>query len=99
MTSRQLCCLLAIFVVSALLAGTGFGQGSKRRPELDPIEEGDRDRPAKRAEWMSRGREAPHGSSSAALRLRAHQQKRALRAQRGAASGSPPTRGFVKPGA
>lgn len=52
----------------------------------DPVEEADRDRPDKRAEWMSRGREAPKGQSAAALRLRAHQQKMAFRAQREAAA-------------
>lgn len=52
----------------------------------DPIEEEDRDRPDKRAEWMQRGREAPAGQSAAALRLRAHQQKMAMRAQRAAAA-------------
>jgi len=90
---------LAIFVVSALLAGSGFGQGSRMKSEFDPIEEGDRDRPAERAKWMGRGREAPQGRSAAALRLRAHQQKMALRAQHAAAGAlAPETAGWVNLG-
>ncbi len=50
----------------------------------DPIEEGDKDRPDKRAAWNARGREAPKGQSAAALRLKAHQQKMTMRAARSA---------------
>ncbi|HSZ61782.1 MAG TPA: hypothetical protein VK828_08285 [Terriglobales bacterium] len=46
----------------------------------------DDDRPDRRAQWMMRGREVPKGQSAAALRLRAHQQKMALRAARAAAA-------------
>ena len=42
-------------------------------------EENERDQQQKRAEWNMRGREAPKGQSAAALRLKAHQQKMAMR--------------------
>lgn len=58
-----------------------FAQGRKRTSVYGPMEEEDRDRPERRAEWMNRGRTAPAGQSAAALRLRAHQQKMAMRAQ------------------
>ena len=48
-------------------------------------EESNQDQPQKRAEWNMRGRVAPKGESAAALRLRAHQQKMAMRVQRAAA--------------
>ncbi len=51
-----------------------------------PLGEYDEDQPQKRAEWNMRGREAPKGQSAAALRLRAHRQKMAMRAQREAAA-------------
>src|SRR5882724_7400870 len=85
MTSRRLRLPLALFIASIFFTASAFGQGSKMRSEYDPIEEADQDRPDKRAEWMRRGREAPKGQSAAALRLRAHRQKMALRAQREAA--------------
>jgi hypothetical protein len=50
-----------------------------------PTGDSDQDQPEKRAEWNMRGRIAPKGESAAALRLRAHQQKMAMRAQRAAA--------------
>src|SRR5882724_11106344 len=86
MTSCHLRLPLVFFVILIFSTASGFGQGSKIKSEYGPIEEGDRDRPDKRAEWMRRGREAPEGKSAAALRLRAHHQKIAIRAQREAAS-------------
>jgi hypothetical protein len=84
MISQHLRHLRSIAVVVPLIiiffASAGFGQGAKRKPGSDSIEE--RDRPAQRAEWLGRGREAPAGQSAAALRLRAHQQKMALRTMR-----------------
>src|SRR5258708_37775890 len=82
---------VATFILCLLLAPTRsppsvIAQGSKRRSEYDPVEEADKDRPDKRAEWNMRGREAPKGELAAALRLRAHQQKMAMRAQREAAA-------------
>jgi len=56
-----------------------FAQGAKRLSENDPIEEKDKDRPDLRDRWLTRGQTAPAGQSPAALRLRAHQQKLALR--------------------
>jgi hypothetical protein len=85
MTSRRLRLPLALFIASIFFTASAFGQGSKMRSEYDPIEEADQDRPDRRAEWMRRGREAPKGQSAAALRLRAHRQKMALRAKREAA--------------
>ncbi len=61
-----------------------FGQGSKMKSEYEPVAEEDRDRPDLREEWMRNGRTAPPGQSAAALRLRAHQQRMAMRAQRAA---------------
>jgi hypothetical protein len=58
--------------------------------EYDSVQEGDQDRPDKRAEWNMRGREAPKGESAAALRLRAHQQKMGMRAQREAEAAKAP---------
>jgi hypothetical protein len=101
MTSRQLRLLFALFVTLIFFAASGFGQGSKMKSEYDPIEEGDQDRPDKRAEWMRRGREASEGRSAAALRLRAHRQKMAMRAEREAAAAragataAPTTAGWV----
>ena len=78
--------LLACLVVLTLSFTCAFGQGSKMKSPYDPIEEGDKDRPDKRAEWNQRGRIAPPGQSAAALRLKAHRQKMAFRAQRQAAA-------------
>jgi hypothetical protein len=82
MTSRSSRFLLASFFGLTFFFTNAFGQGSKMKSPYDPIEEGDKDRPDKRAEWMMRGREAPPGQAAAALRLRAHQQKMAMRARR-----------------
>ncbi len=90
MTSRSARLLLAPLFVFTFLLPSAFGQGSKMKSPYDPIEEADKDRPDKRAEWMSRGRTAPPGQSAAALRLRAHQQKMAMRAQREAAAAAAP---------
>ena len=100
MTSRRLRPTLASFLVSTFLIAAAFGQGSKIKSEYDPIEDADRDRPDKRAEWMARGREAPAGKSSAALRLNAHHQKMAARASRQAAAAkagrtAPATPGWI----
>jgi len=86
MTSRNLRFLFASLFAASLFSASAFAQGSKMTSPYDPIKEEDEDRPDKRAEWMSRGREAPAGKSAAALRLRAHQQKMAMRAQREAAA-------------
>jgi len=75
-----------LLLVASVFSASAFAQGSKRKSLYDPIEEQDKDRPGKRAEWMMRGREAPKGQSAAALRLRAHQQKMAMRAAREAAA-------------
>ena len=88
MTSRSVRFLLACLVALTLsfTCTSAFGQGSKMKSEYDQIEEKDRDRPDLRTKWMMRGREAPKGQSAAALRLRAHHQKMAMRALREAAS-------------
>jgi hypothetical protein len=88
MTGRSVRHLLAPLLAFTFLLPSAFGQGSKMKSPYDPIEEADKDNPGKRAEWMSRGREAPKGQSAATLRLRAHQQKMAMRAQREAAAAS-----------
>ena len=86
MTSRSVRLLLASVFAITFSFTSALGQGSKMKSPYDPIEEADRDRPDKRAEWTQRGRTAPPGQSAAALRLRAHQQKMAMRAQRAAAA-------------
>ena len=88
MTSRSVRFLLAsLFALTLSFTCTNvFGQGSKMRSPYDPIEEKDKDRPDRRAEWNQRGRIAPPGQSAAALRLRAHRQKMAMRAAREAAA-------------
>src|ERR1700694_3491385 len=78
--------ILCLLLAPSLFAPSAFAQGSKRKSEYDPVQEADKDRPDKRAEWNMRGREVPKGESAAALRLRAHQQKMAMRAQREAAA-------------
>jgi len=78
--------ILFLLIASFLSPSSAFAQGSKRKSLYDPIEEKDKDRPDKRAEWMMRGRVAPKGQSAAALRLRAVQQKMAARAAREAAA-------------
>jgi hypothetical protein len=82
--------ILFLLLASFLLPSNAFAQGSKRKSLYDPIEEKDKDRPDKRAEWNMRGREAPKGQSAAALRLRAHQQKMAMRAAREATAAKAP---------
>jgi hypothetical protein len=68
------------------VSNNAFGQGSKMKSEYEPVAEEDRDRPDLREEWMRNGRTAPAGQSAAALRLRAHQQKMAMRTRRAAAA-------------
>jgi hypothetical protein len=82
--------ILCLLLAPALFPPSAFAQGSKRMSQYDPVQEADQDRPDKRAEWNMRGREAPKGESAAALRLRAHQQKMAMRAQREAAAAKDP---------
>ena len=82
---RSLFVMFLALILLSMGSPNAFGQGSKRKSLYDPVEEKDRDRPDKRSDWMMRGRTAPKGQSAAALRLRAHQQKMAMRAQRAAA--------------
>ena len=89
--------LLACLVAFTLLFTNAFGQGSKMKSPYDPIEEGDKDRPDKRAEWNRRGRIAPPGQSAAALRLKAHRQKMAFRSQRQAEAAKAGSVGAVAP--
>ncbi len=86
MTSRSARFLLASLFALTFSITNAFGQGSKMKSPYDPIEEKDQDNPARRAEWNQRGRIGPPGQSAAVLRLRALQQKMALRAQREAAA-------------
>jgi hypothetical protein len=76
--------VLCTLIFSTLFSTSAFAQASRER--MVPAEGNDRDQQQKRAEWNRRGREAPKGESAAALRLRAHQQKMAMRAQREAAA-------------
>ena len=80
------------FQFSASLSA--FGQGAKLKSEYEPVAEEDRDRPDLREEWMRNGRTAPAGQSAAALRLRAHQQKMGIRAER-AQAGTPQAAGAL----
>ena len=86
MITRRFCLLLAVFVASIVFSASAFGQGSKMKSPYDPIEEKDQDRPDRRAAWNQLGRTAPPGKSAAALRLRAHRQKMAMRDARAAAA-------------
>ena len=65
------------------LLSSAFGQGTGRRMPA-ASDQGDQDQPQQRGTWNMRGREAPKGESAAALRLRAYQQKLAMRAFRAA---------------
>jgi hypothetical protein len=76
--------ILCILIFSTFFSTSAFPQGSGKR--MVPAEGNDQDLQQKRAEWNMRGREAPKGESAAALRLRAHRQKMAMRAQREAAA-------------
>jgi hypothetical protein len=94
--------ILCLLLAPSFLSPSAFAQGSKQKSGYDPVQEADKDSPDKRAEWNMRGREVPKGESAAALRLRAHQQKMAMRAQREAAAkaqpaqvGAPPAAGWV----
>jgi hypothetical protein len=78
--------VLCILIFSTILPTNSVAQSSPKR--MVPTEGNDQDQQQKRAEWNMRGREAPKGESAAALRLRAHQQKMAMRAQREAAARS-----------
>src|SRR5271166_1127343 len=72
--------IFLVLLGSSIFSPSAFAQGSYRKSLYDSIEEKDKDNPRARSAWMTRGREAPKGQSSAALRLRAHQQKMAMRA-------------------
>ncbi|HEX9111307.1 MAG TPA: hypothetical protein VF845_07495 [Terriglobales bacterium] len=89
MNNRRLPLLLApVFALAVLtMSNSVFGQGSKMKSEYEPVAEEDRDRPDLREEWMRNGRTAARGQSAAALRLRAHQQKMAMRARRAGRTG------------
>src|SRR5258708_23123453 len=78
--------LLFLLLAASLFPSSALGEGSKRKSAYDAVQEAGKDSAEKRAEWNMRGREAPKGESAAALRLRAHQQKMAMRAQREAAA-------------
>ncbi len=97
MTSRSVRLLLACLVALTFSFTNAFGQGSKMKSEYDPIEEKDKDRPDLRDQWMMRGREAPKGKSAAALRLKAHQHKMAMRALRAAAAAKAAAAGLDVP--
>jgi large repetitive protein len=88
MTMRGARFLLAPVFALMFLLTNAFGQGSTRRMVPASAGDSDQDQPQKRAEWNMRGRIAPKGESAAALRLRAHQQKMAMRAQRAAVAGA-----------
>src|SRR5215470_10572983 len=75
---------LITFTIVIAFSGRSLAQGAKITSPYDPLEERDEDRPDRRAAWMNRGRTAPDGQSAATLRLRAHQQKLAIRGQRAA---------------
>ncbi len=81
--------ILFLLLASSFLAPSALAQGSSRKM-LPAAGENDQDQPQKRGEWNMRGRIAPKGESAAALRLRAHQQKMAMRAQRAAAETAQP---------
>jgi len=76
--------ILCTLIFSTIFSTSAFAQGLGKT--MVPAEGNDRDQQKKRAEWNMRGRAAPKGESAAALRLRAHQQKMAMRAQREAAA-------------
>jgi large repetitive protein len=76
--------IFCILIFSTLFSTSAFAQTSRK--QMVPAEGNDQDQQQKRAEWNTRGREAPKGESAAALRLRAHRQKMAMRAQREAAA-------------
>src|SRR5882762_2590027 len=80
----KLSTLIFCILIFSTLSTSAFAQGSRKK--MVPAEGNDQDLQQKRAEWNTRGREAPKGESAAALRLRAHQQKMAMRAQREAAA-------------
>ena len=96
--------LLTFFFLlfAACISPTGaFAQGRAQKMRPAAIGENEEDQPQKRAEWNMRGREAPKGQSAAALRLRAHRQKMAMRAMRAAAAakaGSPIKAGAASSG-
>src|SRR6516165_1293273 len=95
--------ILAIFPIGA------FGQGSKMQSQNEPIAEQDQDHPQEREQWFLHGRQVPGPTPAAELRLRAHQQKLQMRAQRAMArdragaqprggSGAPPSTPWVSLG-
>src|SRR5579862_8196828 len=84
LSATSLFSFLLLTLLACLFSTTALAQGSSKKP-LSEAEGNERDHAEKRAEWNMRGREAPKGESAAALRLRAHQQKMAMRSQRAAA--------------
>ncbi len=75
---------LSALLLFAIASTPALAQGSKVSPYRDSIAENDRDREDLREQYFRKGREVK-GQSAAALRLRAHQQKLALRARQFAA--------------
>ncbi len=75
---------LFFLLVSLLSPLSAFAQVKSQKMHSASAGERDEDQPQKRAQWNMRGRIAPKGESAAALRLRAYQQKMAMRAQRAA---------------
>src|SRR6267142_297177 len=76
---------LAIAAAVLLCAAEAFPQ-ARIRPAQDvdqPNVVEERDQPLGRAKWFLRGRIAPPGESSAALRLRAYRQMREMQARQG----------------
>jgi large repetitive protein len=76
--------ILCTLIFCTIFSASAFAQGLGKR--MLPAEGNDRDQQKRRAQWNMRGREAPKGESAAALRLRAHRQKMAMRTQREAAA-------------
>jgi hypothetical protein len=77
---------LIVFSLSAPFWATlgpaaALAQETKRAPAYQAIENRPKDRPDLRDRWMMRGRTVPAGQSAPALRLKAHQQKIAMRAE------------------
>ena len=86
MTSRSVRFPLACLFALTFSFTSAFGQWTSKKTLAASTDDENNDRPDLRARWNQRGRTAPPGESAAALRLRAYQQKMAMRAARAAAA-------------
>ena len=86
LSSSTVSIFVFLFLSFAFSPSLAIAQGAVKKTLPAPIGDTEQDHPEQRAQWNMRGREAPKGETAAALRLRAHQQKMAMRARQAEAA-------------